>query len=379
MSSPASDCSTWCSRSAMAPSRLSSSARTTRSTPASRVPRVCSSSSIRPSSWPSVPSWRVSSPSRSVTRRSSPSSLRSTSAKVSRWARCSASWATTARLNSSSTRGIPSATSGFSGLVIGRSVSACRGSVARRAGSGYGRHRPTSALSVRRWGRSRPLPGVSGQPASSGAWSGPMPAEDVVVVGNTGDDEVFHGLHVSPDLDTVTYTLAGAVGPAGLGPRRRHLPHPGGLRPLRRADLVPPRRRRPRHPPLPHQPAPGGRHADRGDGRDRPGLGREGQAPPDDRRPGGDRDRRRGPEGEAPVTMAMQEWFVRERAQPPVAAVRFEGAAAGEARAGGARRPGRSRRRPPVPVQPGDLDRARSWRCPGCATSCGPAGPGWWA
>jgi LPPG:FO 2-phospho-L-lactate transferase len=30
----------------------------------------------------------------------------------------------------------------------------------------------------------------------------------------------------------------------------------------------------------------------------------------------------------APVTMAMQEWFVRERAQPPVAAVRFEGAAA---------------------------------------------------
>src|SRR3954447_2943856 len=44
-----------------------------------------------------------------------------------------------------------------------------------------------------------------------------VPAEDVVVIGNTGDDEVFHGLHVSPDLDTVTYTLAGAVGPAGWG------------------------------------------------------------------------------------------------------------------------------------------------------------------
>ena len=44
-----------------------------------------------------------------------------------------------------------------------------------------------------------------------------MPAEEVVVVGNTGDDEVFHGLHVSPDLDTVTYTLAGAVGAAGWG------------------------------------------------------------------------------------------------------------------------------------------------------------------
>jgi LPPG:FO 2-phospho-L-lactate transferase len=36
-------------------------------------------------------------------------------------------------------------------------------------------------------------------------------AEDVVAVVNTGDDVVLHGLHVSPDLDTVTYTLAGAV------------------------------------------------------------------------------------------------------------------------------------------------------------------------
>src|SRR5205814_1504570 len=40
---------------------------------------------------------------------------------------------------------------------------------------------------------------------------------DVVIVGNTGDDDVFHGLHVSPDLDTVTYTLAGAVGSMGWG------------------------------------------------------------------------------------------------------------------------------------------------------------------
>ncbi len=31
------------------------------------------------------------------------------------------------------------------------------------------------------------------------------------VVVNTGDDETFYGLHVSPDIDTVTYTLAGAV------------------------------------------------------------------------------------------------------------------------------------------------------------------------
>lgn len=38
------------------------------------------------------------------------------------------------------------------------------------------------------------------------------PAEVTVVV-NTADDETFHGLHVSPDLDTVTYTLAGAEHP----------------------------------------------------------------------------------------------------------------------------------------------------------------------
>ena len=28
---------------------------------------------------------------------------------------------------------------------------------------------------------------------------------------NTGDDTVLHGLHISPDLDTVTYTLSGSI------------------------------------------------------------------------------------------------------------------------------------------------------------------------
>jgi LPPG:FO 2-phospho-L-lactate transferase len=36
---------------------------------------------------------------------------------------------------------------------------------------------------------------------------------DVIVVANTGDDLVLHGLHISPDLDTITYTLAGAGNP----------------------------------------------------------------------------------------------------------------------------------------------------------------------
>src|SRR5215831_18099059 len=37
-----------------------------------------------------------------------------------------------------------------------------------------------------------------------------VPPADVVAIVNTGDDDDFHGLHVSPDLDSVTYTLAGA-------------------------------------------------------------------------------------------------------------------------------------------------------------------------
>jgi LPPG:FO 2-phospho-L-lactate transferase len=35
------------------------------------------------------------------------------------------------------------------------------------------------------------------------------PPGDVLVIGNTGDDLRIHGLHVSPDLDSVSYTLAG--------------------------------------------------------------------------------------------------------------------------------------------------------------------------
>src|SRR3989442_3138548 len=37
------------------------------------------------------------------------------------------------------------------------------------------------------------------------------PQNDITVICNTGDDREFYGLHVSPDLDIVTYTLAGVV------------------------------------------------------------------------------------------------------------------------------------------------------------------------
>lgn len=36
-----------------------------------------------------------------------------------------------------------------------------------------------------------------------------LPPEELVICVNTGDDETFHGLHVSPDLDTMMYTLSG--------------------------------------------------------------------------------------------------------------------------------------------------------------------------
>jgi LPPG:FO 2-phospho-L-lactate transferase len=39
------------------------------------------------------------------------------------------------------------------------------------------------------------------------------PQSEITAIVNTGDDVVMHGLRISPDLDTVTYTLAGAINP----------------------------------------------------------------------------------------------------------------------------------------------------------------------
>lgn len=36
---------------------------------------------------------------------------------------------------------------------------------------------------------------------------------EITAIVNTGDDVDLHGLYVSPDLDTITYTLAGVVNP----------------------------------------------------------------------------------------------------------------------------------------------------------------------
>lgn len=38
-----------------------------------------------------------------------------------------------------------------------------------------------------------------------------VPPEEITIIANTGDDREFYGLHVSPDVDIVMYTLAGIV------------------------------------------------------------------------------------------------------------------------------------------------------------------------
>src|SRR5438034_1523921 len=38
-----------------------------------------------------------------------------------------------------------------------------------------------------------------------------VPPSELTIIGNTGDDSEVWGLHVSPDLDTVTYALAGLL------------------------------------------------------------------------------------------------------------------------------------------------------------------------
>lgn len=37
------------------------------------------------------------------------------------------------------------------------------------------------------------------------------PEAEITILGNTGDDQKFYGVHVAPDIDIVTYTLAGCI------------------------------------------------------------------------------------------------------------------------------------------------------------------------
>ena len=42
---------------------------------------------------------------------------------------------------------------------------------------------------------------------------GVISVDDLVTIVNTGDDTVMHGLSISPDIDTVTYTVSGSIDP----------------------------------------------------------------------------------------------------------------------------------------------------------------------
>lgn len=55
--------------------------------------------------------------------------------------------------------------------------------------------------------------GVGGSKLALGLYS-TLPPDSLTVIGNTGDDLEVLGLHVSPDLDTIMYTLAGLANPA---------------------------------------------------------------------------------------------------------------------------------------------------------------------
>src|ERR1041384_5129267 len=41
-----------------------------------------------------------------------------------------------------------------------------------------------------------------------------MPPENLTIIANTGDDIELFGLRICPDIDTVTYTLAGVINEA---------------------------------------------------------------------------------------------------------------------------------------------------------------------
>ena len=74
---------------------------------------------------------------------------------------------------------------------------------------------------------------------------------DTVAIVNTGDDTTLHGLSISPDIDTVIYTLAEAIDPErgwGLADESwRAMEQPGQVRVREacriecRCDLVQPR------------------------------------------------------------------------------------------------------------------------------------------
>jgi LPPG:FO 2-phospho-L-lactate transferase len=150
--------------------------------------------------------------------------------------------------------------------------------------------------------------------------------EDVTVVVNTGDDDWFHGLLVCADLDTVTYTLAAAENPeTGWGLGNETFATMGALERyglptwfrLGDRDLATHLYRRERL----RAGAPLSAIAAEIAG----AWGVPSRLIPMSDERVSTRIKVRAADGSV-SELRMQEWFVRERAEPPVVAVRFEGA-----------------------------------------------------
>jgi LPPG:FO 2-phospho-L-lactate transferase len=149
---------------------------------------------------------------------------------------------------------------------------------------------------------------------------------DVTAIVNTGDDDEFHGLWVCPDLDSVTYALAGANNPetgwglvgetfAAMDALERY-GTPTWFR-LGDRDLATHLYRSARRR--------AGASLTEVTDEIATAWGVRTRLLPMSDEPVATRITVQGPDGTADE-LAMQEWFVRDRAEPPVLSVRFEGA-----------------------------------------------------
>jgi LPPG:FO 2-phospho-L-lactate transferase len=149
---------------------------------------------------------------------------------------------------------------------------------------------------------------------------------DVTAIVNTGDDDEFHGLWVCPDLDSVTYALAGANNPetgwglvgetfAAMDALERY-GTPTWFR-LGDRDLATHLYRSARRR--------AGASLTEVTDEIATAWGVHTRLLPMSNEPVATRITVQGPGGTADE-LAMQEWFVRDRAEPPVLSVRFEGA-----------------------------------------------------
>ena len=168
---------------------------------------------------------------------------------------------------------------------------------------------------------------MSAPPVSSPGWCASFRPTDVVAIVNTADDDEFHGLYVSPDLDSVTYTLAGASNAAqgwglegetfatldALG--RYDVPTWFRLGDKDLATHLFRTQRLRAGAPLSEVTAEIAR-----------AWGLDVRLAADDRRPRAHPHHGARDATAATEELAMQEWFVGERAESPVVSVRFEGA-----------------------------------------------------